>query len=77
MSEISARDALEYATRDPFLKLYGVVVGSWVLLFVGSFLLGMFAALPRFIGVLVIIAGFGVFLSALVAILYKLLAENR
>lgn len=77
MSEITARDALEYATRDELLKLYGVVVGAWVLMFVGSFLMGPLGALPSFVGLLTVVAGLFAFLAGVVAIAYKVLTESR
>ena len=77
MNDITARDALEYATRDELLKLYGVIVSAWGLLFVGSFALGLFGPLASVVGLLFVVAGVGTFLSGVVAIAYKVLAEGR
>ncbi|MFC4450107.1 hypothetical protein [Halorussus aquaticus] len=76
MSRISARDALEYATRDEFLKLYGVLVVGWVLTLVGQSVATGMTPFGFLLGTLVVIAGLVATLAAAVATLHKILAER-
>jgi hypothetical protein len=78
MSRVSASRALAYATGEEMLKLYGVLVGAWVLTVVGQ----IFWPSPRssivsLIGFLVVLAGVFTFLVGVVAIAHKLLVESR
>ncbi|WP_416839511.1 hypothetical protein [Haloferax sp. DFSO52] len=76
MSDLSAREALRYATEDSMLALYAVVFGGWILLTVVGFGLtrGGVLLVVRLLAVV-----FGVFaiLTGVVAIAYKLLADSR
>ncbi|WP_049969119.1 hypothetical protein [Haladaptatus cibarius] len=74
---VSARDALDYATDDEMLKLYGVLIVSWVLAFLSQFVLQTsFQPLVSF-GAVVLLLGSGMaFLSSVVAIAHKVLAES-
>lgn len=73
---ISARDALEYATRDEMLKLYGVLVAGWAGMLVGQFVTSVPAnLLTQLVGFLVLLAGVLAFLVGVVAIARKLLVE--
>ncbi|NEU57018.1 hypothetical protein [Halorussus sp. MSC15.2] len=76
MSRISARDALEYATRDEFLKLYGVLVVGWTLTLVGQSVAAGATPFGLLLGTLVVIAGLLAMLAAAVATLRKILAER-
>ena len=76
-SSVSARDALDYATRDEMLKLYGVLVAGWVGMLVGQSVTGIPANLfAELVGLLVLLAGVLAFLVGLVAIVHKLLVES-
>lgn len=78
MSDISAREALRYATGDDMLKLYGVLVVGWMLTFLGESVARSAAnsgvTVLALIGALV---GIVAVLSGIVAIAYKVLADGR
>lgn len=76
MSRISARDALEYATRDEYLKLYGVLVVGWAVTLVGQSVAAGATPFGLLLGILVVIAGIFATLAAAVATLHKILAER-
>lgn len=69
MSSVTARDALEYATRDEWLKLYALLIGSWVLT--------LAAPLFDLFGIVLALVGGGVFVVVVVAGAHKLLVESR
>ena len=74
---MSARDALDYATDDELLKLYGVLAGGWVLMLVGQFVAATVGnPAVSAVGVLLVLAGAVAFLAGVVAILHKVLAES-
>ncbi|WP_135826194.1 hypothetical protein [Halorussus ruber] len=75
---ISARDALDYATHDELLKLYGVLVVGWIGMLFGQFVSGT-AGNPfaRLIGLFVVLGGVLAFLVGVVAIVRKLLVDRR
>jgi hypothetical protein len=78
MSRVSASKALAYATGDEMLKLYGVLVGGWLLTFMGQFVLQTtFNAVLSLVSVIVALAGAVAVLVGVVAIAYKLLADGR
>jgi len=78
MSRVSASKALAYATGGEMLKLYGILVGGWLLTFVGQFILQTtFNAARSLVGVIVALAGAVAVLVSVVAIAYKLLADSR
>ncbi len=75
---VTARDALEYASRDEFLKLYAVLAGGWVLIFAGQFVFATaVGSLVSLLGLVAIFAGLLCVLVAVVAVLHKVLAESR
>jgi hypothetical protein len=76
MPRISATEALAYATHDELLKLYAVLVGSWVLTFLGQFLQASRSIMLRLIGFLVLLVGILGVLVGLVAIAHKVLADS-
>lgn len=77
MSSVSAREALEYATRDEMLKLYGVFVAGWIATIVGRSLLGVVGtSVLSLVGLVVSLAGVLAVLVSVVAIAHKLLAES-
>ena len=76
MPEISAREALRYATDDEMLKLYGVLVGGWALTIPGQFA-ATGSGVIALVGIIVLLAGITASVSALVAIAYKVLVESR
>ena len=78
MLAVSARGALDYATRDEMLKLYGVLVGGWVLTFGGQ-VVSQTVRNPvvSLVGVLVSLAGVLAVLVGIVAIAHKVLVESR
>ncbi|UPV73734.1 hypothetical protein M0R89_14450 [Halorussus limi] len=74
---LSARDALEYATRDAYLKLYAVLAGGFVLMFAGQFVFATaVGSLLALLGLLGIFTGLLGVLAATVAVLHKILAES-
>ncbi|UPV99782.1 hypothetical protein M0R88_14835 [Halorussus gelatinilyticus] len=74
---IAARDALEYASRDEFLKLYAVLAGGWAATLVGTSIAGSaLNSLLRLVGALVSLGGLLAVLVGLVAVLHKVLAES-
>ncbi|KAB1196456.1 MULTISPECIES: hypothetical protein [Haloferax] len=76
MSDLSAREALRYATEDSMLALYGVVFSGWVLLTVAG--VGLTAGGIAFVfGLLSVLAGVLALLAGGVAIVYKILADSR
>ncbi|USZ68452.1 hypothetical protein NGM10_01625 [Halorussus salilacus] len=78
MSDISAREALRYATDDEMLKLYGVLVGGWSAMAVGEFVARTSVqAGVRFLALAGVVAGALAVLAGVVAIAYKVLAEGR
>lgn len=78
MSRISASNALAYATSDEMLKLYGLLVGGWLLTFVGQFVLQTsFNAGRSLVGVLVALVGAVAVLVGVVAVAYKVLVDSR
>ncbi|SIR57740.1 hypothetical protein SAMN05421858_2917 [Haladaptatus litoreus] len=77
MTTVSARDALLYATGDEMLKLYGSLIGSWVLAFFTQFVLQTSVQpIMQFGAVVVLLASGIAFISSVVAIAYKVLAES-
>ncbi|WP_276301095.1 hypothetical protein [Halorussus lipolyticus] len=74
-ASISARDALEYATRDEMLKLYGVLVVGWVGMLVGQFAISARNSFVSFVGIFVVLGSVVAFLVGVVAIARKLLVE--
>lgn len=78
MTEISAREALRYATDGELLKLYGILVGGWALTLLSQFVVqttfGPFASL---VGFVLLAVGIATSVIALVAVAYKVLAESR
>ncbi|ELZ82131.1 TMEM43 family protein [Haloferax larsenii] len=78
MAEVSARDALRYATEDEMVKLYAVVFGGWLLLFVAEFAFNrLTVGMMSFVGVVAFLAGALAMFAGLVGIAYKLLRETR
>lgn len=78
MSRVSASKALAYATSAEMLKLYGVLVGGWLLTFVGQFVLQTtFNAGLSLVAILVALAGGVAVLVGVVAIVHKLIADSR
>ncbi|ELZ85936.1 hypothetical protein C453_08973 [Haloferax elongans ATCC BAA-1513] len=78
MAEVSARDALRYATEDEMVKLYVVVSGGWLLLFVAEFAFNrLTVGVMSFVGVVAFLAGVLATFAGLVGIAYKLLRETR
>ena len=75
-SSVSARDALDYATRDEMLKLYGVLLAGWVGMLVGQSGVAAVNPLLSLVGLLVLLAGVLAFLAGVVAIVRKLLVES-
>jgi cation transporter-like permease len=75
---LSARAALDYATHDELLKLYGILVIGWVGMLFGQFVSGT-AGNPfaRLIGLFVVLGGVLAFLVGVVAIVCKLLVDSR
>ncbi|WP_411968431.1 hypothetical protein [Haloferax sp. YSSS75] len=76
MDDVSARDALRYATEDSMVTLYAVVFGGWVLLTVAGVGLGT-GGLGFVFGALAFVAGSLAVLAGVVAIAYKLLTDSR
>lgn len=77
MSTVSARDALRYATHGELLKLYGVLVGGWVLVVVGeSTARTAPGRVTTLVALVALLAGVVAFLGAAVAIAYKVIAES-
>ncbi|WP_266079549.1 hypothetical protein [Haladaptatus caseinilyticus] len=77
MPTVSARDALRYAMSDEMLKLYGVLIGSWVVAFFAQFVLQTsFQPIVTFGAGVLLLASAVTLLSGGVAIAYKLLAES-
>jgi len=75
---IAARDALEYATRDEFLKLYALLAGGWILMLAGQFVFSTsLGSLLALVGLLGMFAGLLAVLAAVVAVLHKVLAESE
>jgi hypothetical protein len=75
---VAARDALEYATRDEFLKLYAVLAGGWVLILLGQFVFGTsLGSLLALVGLLGMFAGLLAVLAAVVAVFHKILVESQ
>jgi hypothetical protein len=74
---VPARDALEYATRDEFLKLYAVLAGGWVLTLAGQFVAATVGnPVASIVGAIVVLGGVSAFLAGVVAVLHKILAES-
>ncbi|WP_128478387.1 hypothetical protein [Halorussus pelagicus] len=74
---VSARDALEYATRDEFLKLYAVLALGYVLtIFSTSFAGTAVTAFGFLLVSLVALAGLLAMLVAAVGVLHKIIAES-
>jgi len=74
---LSARNALEYATQDEFLKLYAVLALGWVLTIFGTSFAGTALGPFRFLlGTLVGLAGLLAMLAAAVGTLHKIIAES-
>ena len=77
MPTVSARDALRYATDSEMLKLYGVLVGGWMLVVVGEPTARTVPGrLATFVAIVALLVGFVAFLSAVVAIAHKVIAES-
>lgn len=76
MPGISATKALAYATDDEMVRLYTVLVGSWVLTFLGQFLQASHSFVLSLIGFLVLLVGVVGVLVAVVAIAHKVLADS-
>lgn len=76
MPRISATKALAYATDGEMLKLYGVLVGAWVLTILGQFVSQGRSSLASLVGFLVLLVGVVGSLVAVVAIAYKALADS-
>ena len=77
MPSVSARNALDYATDDELLKLYGVLAGGWVLMLGGQFVAATVGnPAVSDVGVLLVLAGVLGYLAGVVAILHKVLAES-
>ncbi|WP_396612847.1 hypothetical protein ACH9L7_06135 [Haloferax sp. S1W] len=78
MPEVSARDALRYATADEMVKLYAVVLGGWFLFFVAFLAFNAYAVgMMAFVGAVAFLAGFLAVFAGIVGITYKLLRETR
>ena len=76
MTDVSAREALRYATEDSMVTLYAVVFGGWVLLTIAG--IGVGAGGIGFVfGVLAVVAGALALLAGGIAIVYKLLADTQ
>lgn len=76
MNDVSAREALRYATEDSMVTLYAVVFGGWVLLTLAG--IGLSTGGGAFVfGALALVAGALAVLAGVVAIAYKLLADSR
>jgi uncharacterized membrane protein YeaQ/YmgE (transglycosylase-associated protein family) len=76
MPGISATKALGYATDDEMVRLYTILVGAWVLTFLGQFLQASPSFVLSLIGFLVLLVGVVGSLVAIVAIAHKVLADS-
>ncbi|GAA0222138.1 hypothetical protein ACFFQF_08025 [Haladaptatus pallidirubidus] len=77
MTTVSARDALLYATNDAMLKLYRVLIGSWILVFFSQFVLQTsIQPIVQFGAVVLLLASGVAFITGVVAIAHKVLAES-
>lgn len=77
MSTVPARDALRYATDSEILKLYGVLVGGWVLIVVGEPTARTAPGrLTTLVAIVAFLVGIVASLSAVVAIAHKVIAES-
>ncbi|WP_410764872.1 hypothetical protein [Haloferax sp. DFSO60] len=74
MSELSAGQALAYATEDEPLKLYAVIVGGWFVT-LGSFVLFWMGGVALALGVLGILLGITGILVGIVALVHKVLHD--
>ena len=77
MPAVPARDALRYATDSEMLKLYGVLVGGWMLVAVGeSTARTAPGGLTTLVAIVALLVGVVALPSAVVAIAHKLIAES-
>ncbi|KTG08060.1 hypothetical protein [Haloferax profundi] len=78
MSDLSAREALRYATEDSMLTLFAVVLGGWLSLTFAGFAFSSYTFGMLFVlAVLVFLVGGLALFSGLVAITYKVLVDSR
>ncbi|WP_435156055.1 hypothetical protein [Haladaptatus sp. DFWS20] len=77
ITTVSARDALRYATDDEMLKLYGVVIGSWIVALFAQFVFQTSYQPIVTFGAGVLFLGSAVaFIGGIVATAHKVLAES-
>lgn len=76
MSAVTAREALDYATTESWMKLYAVLLAAWLLSLVGQFVLTAFGFPQSGVVVaVVLLAATVIFVVWLVAAAFKLLAD--
>lgn len=74
--QVSARDALGYATHDEMLKLYGLLVAGWVGILLGQFGFVAISPLLSLVGIVAFLVGLLASLASAVAILHKVVTES-